>query len=82
MPCSKPAAKCRADPRVLIIAPLSGHYATLLRRTVESFLPDHEVYVSDWADAREVPVINGKFDLNDYIDYVIDMLHVVGLTQM
>jgi poly(3-hydroxybutyrate) depolymerase len=70
--------KVQADPRVLIIAPLSGHYATLLRRTVESFLPDHEVFVSDWTDAREVPVINGKFDLNDYIDYVIDMLHVVG----
>ncbi len=70
--------KVEADPRVLVIAPLSGHYATLLRRTVESFLPDHEVYVSDWTDAREVPMVNGKFDLNDYIDYVIDMLHVLG----
>lgn len=70
--------KVVADPRVLVIAPLSGHYATLLRRTVESFLPDHEVYISDWSDARQVPLINGKFDLNDYIDYVTDMLHVVG----
>ena len=70
--------KVVADPRVLIIAPLSGHYATLLRRTVEAFLPDHEVFISDWGDAREIPLINGKFDLNDYIDYVMDMLHVVG----
>lgn len=68
----------QADPRVLLIAPLSGHYATLLRRTVESFLPDHEVFISDWEDARQVPLAIGRFDLNDYIDYVMDMLHVVG----
>lgn len=68
----------QADPRVLLIAPLSGHYATLLRRTVESFLPDHEVFISDWEDARQVPMVIGRFDLNDYIDYVMDMLHVVG----
>ena len=65
-------------PRVLIVAPLSGHYATLLRRTVDAFLPDHEVYVTDWADARQVPLALGRFDLNDYIDYVCDMIAVVG----
>jgi poly(3-hydroxybutyrate) depolymerase len=65
-------------PRVLLVAPLSGHYATLLRGTVEAFLPDHEVYVTDWADAREVPVALGKFDMNDYIDYIIEILSVLG----
>lgn len=76
------------DPRVLIVAPLSGHYATLLRATVEQFLPDHEVYVTDWSDAREVPLSAGRFDLNDYIDYFMEMLktvgpqaHVVGICQ-
>ena len=60
--------KSHADPRVLLVAPLSGHYATLLRRTVEAFLPDHEVYVTDWMDAREIPLKAGGFDLNDYSD--------------
>lgn len=68
----------RADPRVLLVAPMSGHYATLLRRTAEAFLPDHEVFVTCWKDAREVPVAEGRFDLNDYIDYVIEMIRVVG----
>lgn len=67
-----------ADPRVLIVAPLSGHYATLLRRTVEAFLPEHEVFVTAWRDAREVPLAEGRFDLNDYVDYVIDMIRVIG----
>lgn len=66
------------QPRVLIVAPMSGHYATLLRGTVEAFLPTHEVYISDWSDARMVPVSEGRFDLEDYIDYVIEMLHVLG----
>ncbi|VUD48086.1 hypothetical protein TDB9533_01161 [Thalassocella blandensis] len=70
--------KDKVDPRVLLVAPLSGHYATLLRSTVEAFLPEHEVYVTDWADAREVPLSKGHFDLNDYIDYFIDMLECVG----
>jgi len=65
-------------PRVLLVAPLSGHYATLLRRTVDAFLPDHEVYVTDWSDAREVPVSQGRFDLNDYIDYILAMLEFLG----
>ena len=57
------------DPRVLIVAPLSGHYATLLRGTVAELLPDHEVYITDWLNARMVPLAEGDFDLDDYIDY-------------
>ncbi|SMF40982.1 poly(3-hydroxybutyrate) depolymerase [Alteromonadaceae bacterium Bs31] len=66
------------DPRVLLVAPLSGHYATLLRRTVDAMLPDHEVYITDWADARDVPLPRGRFDLNDYIDYLMDIIEVLG----
>jgi poly(3-hydroxybutyrate) depolymerase len=60
--------------KLLIVAPMSGHYATLLRGTVEAFLPTHDVYVTDWADARTVPISEGTFDLDDYIDYVINIL--------
>lgn len=67
-----------ADPAVLIVAPLSGHHATLLRGTVEAMLPDHEVYMTDWIDARQVPVCAGRFDLNDYIDYLIDFMRTIG----
>jgi poly(3-hydroxybutyrate) depolymerase len=70
--------KAAADPKVLIVAPLSGHYATLLRGTVETFLPDHDVYITDWSDARMVPIMAGRFDLNDYIDYVIQMIRRIG----
>lgn len=77
-----------AAPAVVIVAPLSGHYATLLRGTVETFLQDHDVYVTDWANARQVPMLEGRFDFNDYIDHVRDMLatvgpraHVVGVCQ-
>ena len=68
----------RPQPKVLMVAPMSGHYATLLRGTVEAFLPTHEVYITDWADARVVPLAEGRFDLDDYIDYVIDMLRYLG----
>lgn len=64
--------------RVLLVAPMSGHYATLLRGTVEAFLPDHEVYISDWADARNVPLAAGRFDYHDYIDHVRDMIRAIG----
>ena len=57
---------------------MSGHYATLLRGTVEAFLPNHDVYITDWPDARMVPLSEGSFDLDDYIDYVISILHVLG----
>ncbi|MCI4677226.1 polyhydroxyalkanoate depolymerase [Rhodoblastus acidophilus] len=59
--------------RLLIVAPMSGHYATLLRGTVETFLPTHDVFVTDWVDARLVPLSAGRFDLDDYIDYVVEM---------
>src|SRR3984885_11481906 len=68
----------RPQPRLLIVAPLSGHFATLLRGTVEAFLPTHEVYITDWNDARTVSVSVGNFDLDDYIDYVISILHTLG----
>jgi poly(3-hydroxybutyrate) depolymerase len=68
----------RPQPKVLIVAPMSGHYATLLRGTVEAFLPNHDVYITDWVDARMVPVSEGRFDLDDYIDYVISILHRLG----
>jgi poly(3-hydroxybutyrate) depolymerase len=68
-------APLRPQPRLLIVAPLSGHYASLLRGTVAAFLPSHEVYVTDWTDARMVPITEGRFDLDDYIDYLISILH-------
>jgi poly(3-hydroxybutyrate) depolymerase len=68
----------RPQPRLLIVAPMSGHYATLLRGTVEAFLPNHDVYITDWTDARMVPITEGRFDLDDYIDYVISILHFLG----
>jgi poly(3-hydroxybutyrate) depolymerase len=68
----------RPDPKLLIVAPMSGHYATLLRGTVEAMMPHADVYVTDWTDARMVPVSEGRFDLDDYIDYIIDMLHALG----
>ena len=66
------------DPKVLIVAPLSGHYATLLRGTVEAMLPAHDVFITDWTDARMVPVSQGTFDLDDYIDYLVDIIHHLG----
>ena len=66
------------QPKVLIVAPMSGHYATLLRGTVQAFLPQHDVYITEWIDARMVPLSQGRFDLDDYIDYVISMLHRLG----
>ncbi len=66
------------DPKLLIVAPMSGHYATLLRGTVERMLPGHDVYITDWRDAKAVPVGEGRFDLDDYIDYVIEFLDIIG----
>ncbi|MBB3355399.1 polyhydroxyalkanoate depolymerase [Rhizobium sp. L9] len=67
-----------SDPRILIVAPMSGHYATLLRGTVEALLPSADVYITDWIDARMVPMTEGSFDFDDYVDYVIEMLHFLG----
>ncbi len=68
----------KADPKLLIVAPMSGHYATLLRGTVEAMLPHADVYITDWADARMVPLTEGHFDLDDFVDYIIDMFHALG----
>ena len=68
----------RKDPKVLIVAPMSGHYATLLRGTVEAMLPHNDVYITDWKDARDVPLRDGSFGLEDYITYVRDMIRELG----
>jgi len=65
-------------PKVLLVAPMSGHYATLLRGTVRQLLVDHDVYVTDWINAQDVPLSAGSFDLDDYIDYVIEFLRMLG----
>jgi len=65
-------------PRLLVVAPMSGHYATLLRGTVERMLENYRVFVTDWADAKTVPLHEGEFDLDDYIDYVIAYLEHIG----
>ncbi len=67
-----------AQPKLLIVAPMSGHYATLLRGTVEAFLPTHRVYITDWTDARMAPMAAGRFDLDDYIDYLREILEHLG----
>jgi len=66
------------DRRVLLVAPMSGHYATLLRSTVRSLLPDCEVYVTDWHNARDIPVSNGSFDVEDYTLYLVDFMRELG----
>jgi poly(3-hydroxybutyrate) depolymerase len=83
----------KPQPKLLVVAPMSGHYATLLRGTVEAFLPFYDVYITDWEDARMVPRALGSFDLDDYIDYLIEMcrllsasydgipLHTIGVCQ-
>src|SRR5262249_39420191 len=68
----------RVHPKILIVAPMSGHYATLLRGTVEAFLAKHDVYITEWVDARMVPLAEGGFDLDDYIDYLISILPYLG----
>jgi poly(3-hydroxybutyrate) depolymerase len=65
-------------PKLLIVAPMSGHFATLLRGTVERMLPGADVYITDWRDAKQVPLSDGKFDLDDYVDYVIEFLETIG----
>jgi len=64
--------------KVLLVAPMSGHYATLLRSTVVSLLPDCDVYITDWHNARDIPVSAGKFDIEDYTLYLVDFLRVMG----
>jgi poly(3-hydroxybutyrate) depolymerase len=78
----------RNDPKVLVVAPLSGHHATLLRDTVRKLLPEHEVWITDWVDSRMVPLVEGPFRLADYVDYVREWirllspdLHVISVCQ-
>jgi poly(3-hydroxybutyrate) depolymerase len=66
------------QPRVLLVAPLSGHFATLLRATVKTMLPDHDVYITDWHNARDVPLEGGKFGFDEYIEHLIRFLDVIG----
>lgn len=68
----------KSDPTVLVVAPLSGHHATLLRDTVRTLLPDHKVYVTDWLDARMVPKELGTFSLDDYVGYIEDFIREIG----
>jgi poly(3-hydroxybutyrate) depolymerase len=72
------AAERRGDPKVLMIAPMSGHYATLLRGTVQAMLPEHDIHITDWVDARDVPLAQGEFDLDDYTDYLIEMIEFLA----
>jgi poly(3-hydroxybutyrate) depolymerase len=70
----------KSQPAVLVVAPLSGHYATLLRDTVKSLLEDHKVYITDWRNARTVPLTDGSFHLDDYVNYVQEFIrHIQGL---
>lgn len=78
----------RNDPKVLLVAPMSGHFATLLRGTVDALLPHHDVYITDWIDARQVPLKDGKFDVDMWIKYMMEFIdhlgpdvHVVGVCQ-
>jgi poly(3-hydroxybutyrate) depolymerase len=86
----KKARSARNEPRVLIFAPLSGHYATLLRDTVRTMLPDHDVTITDWKDAREIPFSEGAFHFDDYVAYVQEFIkfmqrdgkvHVISVCQ-
>ncbi|MDE1916354.1 MAG: polyhydroxyalkanoate depolymerase [Sphingomonadales bacterium] len=66
------------QPRMLVVAPLSGHFATLLRGTVQTLLRDHDVYITDWANARDVPMSAGRFGVDEYVDYVIRFIQELG----
>ena len=74
----KEGAAQLAQPRVLLVAPMSGHFATLLRDTVRTMLPDHDVYITDWHNARDVPLSAGPFGLEHYTRYLIDFLALIG----
>ena len=70
--------RMRSQPSVLVVAPLSGHHSTLLRDTVRTLLQDHKVYITDWVDARMVPLSDGAFHLHNYVHYVQDFLRLIG----
>jgi poly(3-hydroxybutyrate) depolymerase len=73
----KRASKVKGE-KLLLVAPMSGHYATLLRGTVEALLPHHDVYITDWLNARDIPLYKGEFNLNTYIDYVLEFIRLIG----
>ena len=73
-----PAKARKADPTILLVAPMSGHHATLLRDTVRALLPNHEIYLTDWTDARMVPLSKGAFSLNDYVRYLQQFIRHLG----
>jgi poly(3-hydroxybutyrate) depolymerase len=66
------------QPRVLVVAPMSGHFATLLRGTVSVLLPDHDVYITDWKNARDIPLSDGVFGFDEYVDHLIRFMEVMG----
>lgn len=70
--------KFNSLPKILLVAPMSGHYATLLRDTVKSLLPLYDVYITDWKNARDVPLIEGSFDLETFVNYIISYFHILG----
>ena len=74
----KRAASSKDDRKILVVAPLSGHHSTLLRDTVRTMLPDNDVYVTDWVDARMVPMSAGPFHLDDYVDYVREFVRLLS----
>jgi len=74
----KRAASSKDDRKILVVAPLSGHHSTLLRDTVRTMLPDNDVYVTDWVDARMVPMSAGPFHLDDYVDYVREFIRLLS----
>jgi poly(3-hydroxybutyrate) depolymerase len=75
-------ARLDAQPKVLLCAPLSGHFATLLRDTVRAFAADHDVYITDWVDARQVPLTAGRFGLEDYVDHLMTFMRFLGPEQL
>jgi poly(3-hydroxybutyrate) depolymerase len=66
------------EPTILVVAPLSGHFSTLLRGTVQTLLADHKVYITDWRNSRNVPLLHGRFDLDDFVDLVIHFIRLLG----
>ncbi len=80
--CGDPCDELAGDPKVLVVAPLSGHHATLLRDTVRSLLADHDVYVTDWQDARLIPLEHGPFTLDDYVEYVRQLIRRLGAERL
>lgn len=80
--CQATSDRLRHDPAILLVAPLSGHYATLLRDTVRTLLPDHDVYVTDWINARDVPAGEGPFGLDDYVATVDRFIDILGAARL